>query len=409
MSEPRPAMRPLKKFLEFTEAKAIALEAVAPIERTETLAIEEATGRVLAETVTAPQDVPSFSQATMDGYALIAEETSGAEADNPAVLTYQETIYAGHVPKLPVSPGSCSQIATGAIIPEGADAVVMVEDTDREGNTVFVRRPLRPGENISSAGHDFQAGQVVVGAGSFLSPAKLGALATVGCQTVAVYAKPRVAIIPTGDEVVTLDRELQPGQVYTSNSYTLAGAVTLFGGQPVLHPEIVRDDGNLLLTAIESHADCDVIVLSGGSSVGERDLVVDAFSTLGRILFHGIAIKPGKTTILASDERRLLLGMPGFPTSCLSNAYILLGPMLLKMARLPTRELATVEMPLASPATSEPGRHQFFTVRIADGMAHPAFKTSGAITSMSEADGFIEIPAGVDCIKKGEIVLVHLF
>ncbi|MFQ6672974.1 MAG: molybdopterin molybdotransferase MoeA, partial [Candidatus Tectimicrobiota bacterium] len=352
---------------------------------------------------------PSFPQATMDGYALRAEETSGAEADNPAVLNCQEIIYAGHVPTLPVRAGSCSQIATGAIIPEGADAVVMVEDTAREDDTVFVHRPLRLGENISPAGHDFQAGHVVVAAGSFLSPAKLGALATVGCQSVVVYAKPGVAIIPTGDEVVTLDRELQPGQVYTTNSYTLAGAVTLFGGQPVLHSAIVRDDRGLLQAAIEAYADCDIVVVSGGSSVGERDLVVDAFSEVGQILFHGIAIKPGKTTILAAAGRQLLLGMPGFPSSCLSNAYVLLGPMLVKMARLPGRELATVRLSLAAPAISEPGRHQFFTVRITDGMAHPAFKTSGAITSMSEADGFIEIPAGVDRIEQGEKVLVHLF
>ncbi|MFQ5893758.1 MAG: gephyrin-like molybdotransferase Glp [Nitrospinota bacterium] len=409
MSEPRPAMRPLKKFLSFAEAKAIALEAVSPVEGTETLALEDATGRVLAEEVRAPQDVPNFAQATMDGYALIAEETVAAAAERPALLTCQEVIYAGHVPTRPVSPGSCSQIATGAMIPDGADAVVMVEDTERESERVFIHRPLQPGENISPEGHDFQAGDLVVADGSLLSPSRLGALATVGCPTVVVYAKPRVAIIPTGDEVVTLDRELEPGQVYTSNSYTLAGAVTLFGGEPVIHPDIVGDDSALLMATIKSYADCDVIVLSGGSSVGERDLVVDAFNEVGQILFHGIAIKPGKTTILASAGHQLLLGMPGFPSSCLSNAYVLLGPMLLKMARLPGRELATVRLSLAAPVTSEPGRHQFFTVRITDGMAHPAFKTSGAITSMSEADGFIEIPAGVDRIEQGEKVLVHLF
>ncbi|MFQ6672910.1 MAG: molybdopterin molybdotransferase MoeA, partial [Candidatus Tectimicrobiota bacterium] len=299
--------------------------------------------------------------------------------------------------------------ATGAMIPDGADAVVMVEDTAREAETVFVHRSVRPGENISPAGHDFEAGQVVVAAGSVLSPSRLGALATVGCQTVAVYAKPRMAIIPTGDEVITLDGELEPGQVYTTNSYTLAGAVTLFGGEPVLHPAIVGDDQGLLEAAIAAYADCDIIVVSGGSSVGERDLVVDAFSAVGQVLFHGIAIKPGKTTILARAGRQLLLGMPGFPSSCLSNAYVLLGPMLSKMARLPARELATVRLPLAAPATSEPGRHQFFTVRVADGMAHPAFKTSGAISSMSEADGFCEIPAGVDRLEEGEMVVVHLF
>ncbi len=409
MSEPRPAMRPLKRFLEFPEAKAIALEAVSPIERTETLVLEEAAGRVLAEEVRALQDVPNFTQATMDGYVLRAEETAGAEADRPAALNCQETIYAGDVPTEPVGPGSCSQIATGAMIPEGADAVVMVEDTEREGEQVFVRRTLKPGENISRAGHDFQAGHVVAAAATFLSPARLGALASVGCSTVAVYARPRVAIIPTGDEVVTLDRELRPGQVYTTNSYTLAGAVAQFGGEPILHPTVVGDEHGLLRDAISSYTDCDIVVVSGGSSVGERDLVVDAFGEVGQVLFHGIAIKPGKTTILASAGRRLLLGMPGFPTSCLSNAYVLLGPMLLKMARLPSREFATVSLPLASPATSEPGRHQFFTVRVADGMAHPAFKTSGAITSMSEADGFIEIPADVEYVGEGEMVLVHLF
>ncbi len=402
-------MRPFQILIDFAEAKAIAMAAVSPMERTESVVLEEAAGRVLVAEVTAPHDVPSFAQARMDGYALIAAETASAEAGTPAVLTCQETVHAGCRPSRPVGPGHCSQIATGAMIPQGADAVVKVEDTEREGEKVFVRRPFQLGQNISPAGHDLKAGEVVVAAESLLTPARLGALATVGCLTVTVYAKPRVAIIPTGDEVIPLDLKLKPGQVYNTNTYTLAGAITQFGAQPIIHPEIVADDRSCLKAAIESHDECDVVVVSGGSSVGERDFVPDVFSEMGQVLFHGVAVKPGKPTILASNGNQLLLGMPGFPTSCLSNAYVLLGPMIQKMARLPAREQAAVRLPLASRVVSEPERHQFYSVRIADGQVCPTFKGSGAITSMSEADGYIEIPAGVDHVEKGELVDVNLF
>ncbi len=241
-----------------------------------------------------------------------------------------------------------------------------------------------------------------------INPSRIGALAAAGIIAIDVYAKPRVAIVSTGNEIVEPGEPLEPGQIYDINRFTLSSIIDMHGGVPDVRPT-VSDNIDELTAAVEATATADMLIFSGGSSVGERDLIVDILQRHGDVIFHGIAVKPGKPTMLGRIGRRLVLGMPGNPTSCLSNGYMLLVPMLRTMARLPEHQPHIVTLPLSKRIVSTTGRHQFYTVRIADGMAVPAFKASGDITSMSRADGYIEIPAQTDILEAGDLVDVKLF
>ncbi len=401
-------MRPLKALLPLDEALSLCLAAATPIERRETVGLPDALHRVVAEDVRAPIDVPPADRAAMDGYAVRAQDVARAGKTSPAAVRVQESVHAGEVPRKRAGKGLGTQIATGAPMPAGADAVVMVEDTEREKDMVRVFRPVRPRENVSARGSDIRKGSLVLAAGERLTPAKVGALAAIGRDSVRVYARPRVALLGTGDEVVPPGTRLGPGQVYDINSYTMAGAVREAGGEPVPRGR-VGDRLEDLRAALEAAAKEDVVVFSGGSSVGERDLILDVLRSAGELLFHGVAIKPGRPTILGHVAGTPVLGMPGNPTSCLSNCYVLLAPMLRRMARLPAPTGRVLEVPLAERLSSPLGRAEVHTVRLVDGRAVPAFKESGAITSMAHADGYIEIPADVGAVEKGERVRVTLF
>jgi molybdenum cofactor synthesis domain-containing protein len=401
-------MRPFRETMPLDRARAIIDAAVRPLDRTERVPLAEAAGRVLARDVVSTADVPPFSRAAMDGYAVRAEDTAAATRDAPSVLTRIEQVFTGQLPTRVVGAHQCTEIATGAPMPSGADAVVMVEDTDADGASVRVFAPVQPAQNVGRQGADIQTGQTVLRTGDLLNASRLGALAALGVTDVDVYARPGVAILSTGNEIVDPGRPLAPGQIYDINSFTLSAVVAEHGGVPVRH-RTAADTFEDLSRAVDECLEQDLLVFSGGSSVGERDLILDVLTARGELLFHGIAVKPGKPTAFGRISGRLFFGMPGYPTSCLSNAYILLAPVLRRMARLPARTIRSVTLPLGRRVTSAPGRHQFYTVRIADGAAVPAFKASGDITSMSQADGYIEIPADVEVVEEGETVEVKLF
>ncbi|MFL6280759.1 MAG: gephyrin-like molybdotransferase Glp, partial [Vicinamibacterales bacterium] len=353
-------------------------------------------------------DVPPFDRAAMDGYAVLARDTFGAGRDNAKLLHLVDTSYSGEARGRRISDGECVEIATGAPLPEGADAVVMVEETEKTGEGVRIFIPVYPGQHVGRRATDITSGQPVGSAGSVLNPGRIGALAAVGTTTIDVYVRPRVAILSTGNEIVEPGQPLGPGQIYNINRFTLASIVAAHGGNASIGstvPDTLPD----LVDAIRRAASADLIIFSGGSSVGERDLMLDALHETGDVIFHGIAIKPGKPTILGKVGHAPVLGMPGNPTSCLSNAYLLVIPMLRRMARLPPYEPRTVQAPLSRRIVSTTGRHQFYTVRVIDGTAVPAFKGSGDITSMAHADGYIEIPAQTDIVEAGEMVEVKLF
>jgi molybdopterin molybdotransferase len=402
-------MRPFGKTIALDEARAIIERAIRPIDRTELLSLQQTNGRVLAQDIFSTADVPPFSRAGMDGYAVRAEDTSGASRTTPRMLRRIETIYTGQVPQKRVGSGECAEIATGAPVPEGADAVVIVEETDvDERGLVSVFAPVSVRQNIGRQGSDIQRGQQVLPTGTLLNASRLGSIAALGLTEIAVYAKPRVAILSTGNEIIEPGQPLAPGQIYDINRVTVSAVVSDNGGLPIPY-RTAADTIEDLQRAVDECLEQDVMVFSGGSSVGERDLILDVVAARGEMLFHGIAVKPGKPTAFGRIEGKLLFGMPGYPTSCLSNAYILLAPALRRLAHLPQQLVRSLRLPLGTRVVSAPGRHQFYSVRVENGVAMPAFKASGDITSMSQADGYIEIPAEVEMVEAGTMVEVKVF
>lgn len=407
-------MRPFTSTISFDDALKIALDATSPITATETIAIADADGRVVAANIVSSLDVPPFDRSAMDGYAVRSSDCTAPSA----VLRVIGRVFTGEVFPGEIQAGECVEIATGAPMPRGADAVVMVEETalvqtdvaaDLEvRGHVKLSAAVKEGQNIGRRAADIARGAPVVSRGDVLTPSRVGAIAAVGVQQVEVFRKPSVAIVSTGNEVVAPGLPLPPGHIYDINRFTLEAVARRHGGRPVALAS-PGDSIEQLDRVLDVAVAYDLIVFSGGSSVGDRDLVRDVISARGEILFHGIAVKPGKPTAFARIGSSLFLGMPGNPTSCLSNAYILLIPVLRKLAGLPAWEPRTVTVPLARRIASANDRHQFYTVRLVNGQAEPAFKGSGDITSMASADGYIEIPANTVSVETGTSVRVTLF
>jgi len=402
-------MRPFTSTISLDEARRRLTAAVRPIARTERVALDVAAGRVAAADITSPIDVPPFARSAMDGYAVVAADTEGASRQAPARLRQIDRIFTGTLSSVAVARGTCAEIATGAPLPAGADAVVMVEETAKPSDgTIEIFASAAPGQNIGRRGADIAVGDRVIVAGDLLSPGRVGAIAAIGGADVEVFAKPRVAILSTGNEVVEPGQSLSDGQIYDVNRFTLGAVVSAHGG--VAEPRrATQDTVDALVQALDECSAADLIVFSGGSSVGERDLVVDAIAARGQMIFHGIAVRPGKPTAFALVGGTPFFGMPGNPTSCLSNAYILLVPFLRAIGRLPPHAPRTLRVPLGRRIVSAANRHQFYTVRLRDGAAYPAFKGSGDITSLSAADGYIEIPADQSAVEEGTDVTVTLF
>ncbi len=401
-------MKPFGALLPFEEAKRVIDANIKPVTRTEIINIDDSLGRVLAEEVVATLSTPPFDRAAMDGYAVKARDTFDSSRLNPKVLNLIGELLAGGTSGKRVNTGECIQIATGAVMPKGADAVVMVEDTEEENERVKVFKSVYPRANVAQKGEDIKAGELALRSGFVLDPGKTGVLASQGINQIRVYEKPKVAIIPTGEEIGEVGKRLRQGQVYDINSHTISSVVKGNGGTPIRFG-IVGDDLEEIKSTIAEALQSDLVVISGGSSVGERDLLFDVLQNLGEVLFHGIQVKPGKPTIFAMMQGKPILGMPGYPTSCLINTYLFLLPAIRKMAHLPPKREETVEAKLSQRVPGSVGRRQFLTVKIEGNDAIPIFKESGAITSIAEADGYIEIAENIDLVEKGEPVTVTLF
>jgi Molybdopterin biosynthesis enzyme len=349
----------------------------------------------------------------MDGYAVVSTDTVSSTRSAPVRLRLLDRIYTGQPSSLTIEPGTCAEIATGAPLPKGADAVVMVEETaqSENGTAIDIFAAAAAGQHVGRQGADIVAGDRVIAAGDILSPARIGAIAAIGRGDVEVFAKPRVAILSTGNEVVEPGSTLAPGQIYDVNRFTLGAVVAAHGGIAEPH-RAAQDTVAALVESLDACAAADLIVFSGGSSVGERDLVVDAVAARGQMIFHGIAVRPGKPTALPASAPRTAAR----PFRHARQSDVMPVQRLYSARAVPARAGAAAAAHAESPArsageriASAVNRHQFYTVRVRDGVALPAFKGSGDITSLSQADGYIEIPADQSVVEEGEAVTVTLF
>jgi molybdenum cofactor synthesis domain-containing protein len=400
-------MKPFKELTPRKEAIKIIMENVELICKTEKIPIQESVNRVLAVEVVAGFDVPPFNRASMDGYAVKFKDTKGASIESPIRLKLIGEQNTGRVYEGIVGNGECLEIATGSPMPDGADAVVMVEYTKREKNSVLIERQVSKGKNMAQAGEDMIKGTRVIKAGKKVTPGVLGALAALGYVEVEVFSKPKVAIYSSGPEIAPQGMSLKPGQIYDINSFTLASVIEANGGLPYKRG-IMEDTMSSISNSLKDVMKFDLAVFSGGSSVGVKDLFGEAIDKFGETFFHGVKTKPGKPTLFGKVNNVPVFGMPGYPTSCLTNSYVYLLPALRKMARLEPKYWVKVDLQMGHDIESKSDREQFITIRIKEGKAYNVFKQSGDITSMTDADGFIILPIGSSIIKEGELVQVTL-
>jgi putative molybdopterin biosynthesis protein len=389
----------------------------------ETVPLAEALGRVVARDVIAGVDVPGFDRSGVDGFAVRSADTVGASEERPRVLTLNaEVLTPGHAPRLTVEPGTATLIATGGMVPRGADAVVMVEHTDVvadvvEEDAAEVRvefsRAAAPGQFIAYAASDIARGETVLRAGQLLTSREIGVLAAVGVAQVEVCRRPRVAVLSTGDEIVAPGNPLPPGMVYDSNGAIVAAAVRELGGEPV-ELGIRPDDEAALSAAVGEGLACDMVILSGGTSKGAGDLcyrVISRFTDPG-IVVHGVALKPGKPLCLAVTGGKPLIVLPGFPTSAIFTFHEFVAPVIRAFAGLPPERRETVPATLPIRLTSERGRTEYSMVslvRTEEGLAaYPLAKGSGAVTAFSHADGFVAIPQHQESVEAGSAVPVQM-
>lgn len=401
-------MRPFRYLISLEEAMSLMLSKVEPIKRTERVGIDEAGGRVLAEEVVANVDIPPFDRAAMDGYAVKAEDTFSASQYSPVKLKIVAELSPEQDLSLEVGGMECVRVATGCKIPRGTDSIVMLEHTEPLGENVLVYRPVHPWENISKRGSDIGRGTTPLKKGDLLTPAKVGVLAALGRRDVLVLEKPKVAIVPTGDELVELGKPIEGTMIYDVNSHTVGAVVRENGCLPIFLP-ITPDEEVELIGVLQRALEFDMVVVTGGSSVGEEDLMGRVLDNLGEILFHGVQIKPGKPTVCALARGKLIIGMPGHPTSCLSNSYLMLVALCRRLAGLPERRVTPLKSRLSRRVVSTLGRKFFLTVKFEGDSVVPVFKESSAITSMADADGYVVIPENADVVEAGDEVEVYPF
>jgi putative molybdopterin biosynthesis protein len=387
----------------------------------ERVPLAQALGRVLAEPVVAGVDVPGFDRSNVDGFAVRAGDTVGARERSPKLLRLNaEVLTPGAEPRLAVAPGTATLIATGGMVPRGADAVVMVEHTETRqhdgGTLVEIRRAATAGQLIAYAGSDLARGETAVRAGQIVTSREIAMVAAVGCAELAVHRKPKVAIVSTGDEIVAPGEPIRPGAVFDSNAAILAAAVEEAGGTAVTLGIGRDDEGQLTRLVNEGLATCDMVLMSGGTSKGVGDLcyrAVARFSDPG-VVVHGVAIKPGKPVCLAVTAGKPVVVLPGFPTSAIFTFHEFVAPVVRALAGLPREEAERIEATLPLAIASERGRTEFKMVSLAQSAdnerlaAYPIAKESGSVTTFSHADGFIAIGRHVESVPADTPVSVRL-
>jgi molybdopterin molybdotransferase len=395
------------------------LRAFAPL-GPETVDLSLAAGRVLADGLVAPHDWPLLDRSCMDGFAVTARDVFGAGESNPGYLECVAALPIDKLPDIALNPGECARIATGGVLPGGADAVVMVEHTqamqdETVGGTIEIRKSVAPGENVMQRGEDARQGAVALPAGTVLRPQEIGLAAALGFEELSLHRRPRVGILSTGDELIEVSRTPEPGQVRDVNTHTVAALVEQAGGVPATYG-IIKDDLQSLSRALEKAiAENDMVLLSGGSSIGVRDLTVQAIEAMeeARILAHGVAISPGKPTILGRVGNKPVLGLPGQVTSALVVVHVLVLPLIRHLmgdarAFSPNRRCLR-KAELARNVASKPGREDYVRIRLEerDGkppLAHPVLGKSGLLRTIVQAHGLAVIPAESEGLYASELI-----
>jgi len=383
----------------------------------ETVLLDDAVGRILASGVSAREDLPVGARSTVDGYAVRAEDTFGASESIPALLELARPVPMGVIPDFELLPGQAAPILTGGFLPEGSDAVVMVEYSNAAGTgAIEISRPVTLRTNVVARGEDARAGEPQLSAGKKLRPQEIGFLAALGYAEAEVRRRPKVAIISSGDEVIPVEKKPRPGQIRDANGHSVAALVRASGGIPVRF-DIVPDSAEMLdRTLREALASADVVTLSGGSSVGSRDLMASCVAALpgAEILAHGVTIKPGKPTLLGRQGDKAIFGLPGHPVSALVIAQIFLAPFLDYLRGAPLKKGPAgqeVRATLAASLHSEIGLEEYIRVRIEEAedgtrSAHPVLGKSGMLSTLTRADGIVRVPENAEGLSRGETVTV---
>ena len=382
----------------------------------ETIPTVSALGRVTAGDIFAPHPLPAFPRSTVDGYAVRARDTYGASDSTPGYLTLIGEVPMGTAPDIRLSGGQSALIHTGGMLPQGANAVIMLEYTQSSRPAeIEIQRAVADGENVIRVGEDVSENQIVISSGTPLRPAEIGGLMALGILELRVAKKNRVGLISSGDEVIPPEKTPQPGQVRDINSYTLASLITQAGGQPVFYG-IVTDEFKLLQEqAFQALAECDLVVITAGSSASTRDMTADVISTLGKpgVLVHGINTRPGKPTILGVCAGKAVIGLPGNPVSALVNGYLFVVPVIEKLLGIhTTRPRPSLRARLTVNLASQSGREDWQPVRLISMpggyQAEPIFGKSNLIFTLAAADGLIKIHPDANGISAGEMVDVYL-
>jgi molybdenum cofactor synthesis domain-containing protein len=407
-----------RKLLSFDEAKQLLKQSFSaqPV-GSEQVSISEAHDRVLAKNIVAPLNIPPFSRSTVDGYAVKAADTFGASENKPVTLRFCGHVAIGEPPRVVVEKGLAAEIVTGAPLPDGADAVVMVEQTNRRGNNVLVHRPVSIGENLMAAGSDIRKNEQILKKGRVLGSREIGVLAAIGLTEVTVYRRPKVAVLSTGAEVVEPGEPLPAGKIYDINDHTLSAAVLEAGGEPI-NLGIIPDKKDKLKKALEKALDSsDAVITSGGVSVGPKDFTPQVVDTLGKpgVIISGVAVKPGKPLTIAVVDGKPVFSLPGNPTSSLFMFNVFVRPILVKLAGRTEETLPKVKAVAAQKMFPARGRRTFVMVNLAYDKAGKLLVTpvptglSGAITTLAKADGFVEISEKKQFIDMGTEIDVYLF
>jgi molybdopterin molybdotransferase len=398
-------------------AEVLAFRSMFPQVATENVALNATVGRVLAVDMVADSDLPGFARATMDGYAVCASSTFGASDGNPAYLAVKGTIAMGSAPNFDIAPGEAARIPTGGMLPSRADSVVMVEHTEAiDAETIEVYRSVAPGQHIVIRGEDYRKGTVLLERGTRIRPQETGLLAAFGRTSAAVFKRPVIGIISTGDEVVAVEATPAIGQIRDINSYTLAGLVQTAGGIPRLYGVVHDDYDTLFKNCMQAVAETDMVLISGGSSVGVRDFTIEVLSALpdSAVLTHGISISPGKPTILAQVGPKAVWGLPGHVVSAMIVFTVIVKPFMVWIGGNTQQTEGAPAYPalLSRSLASVPGRVDYVRVRLVtkEGTtwAEPVLGKSGLINTMVKADGLIKIEKDTEGLNKGTPVTVTL-